>query len=155
MGHQTRPAPRPPRPNRTGQTDDTASAGESPAAKNTLRARRAADLASCQPGLDADQISLYRHHQCLRALQRGTLRARQDFGGVPRTHQFLITLMVHTTKINPATTPTVTSTSSMTNDHRVVAIPRDGQHAAAQYPRSNLPYNKSLNGSAAPCQTQN
>ena len=61
-----------------------ASAGESPAAKNTLRARRAADLASCQPGLDADQISLYRHHQCLRALQRGTLRARQDFSGVPR-----------------------------------------------------------------------
>jgi hypothetical protein len=102
MGHQTRPAPRPPRPNRTGQTDDTASAGESPAAKNTLRARRAADLASCQPGLDADQISLYRHHQCLRALQRGTLRARQDFGGVPRTHQFLITLMVHTTKLKPA-----------------------------------------------------
>ena len=34
--------------------------------------------------------------------QRGTLRARQDFGGVPRTHQFLITLMVHTTKLKPA-----------------------------------------------------
>ena len=43
-----------------------------------------ADLAGRQPGLDADQISLYRHHRCLRALQRGTLRARQDFSGVPR-----------------------------------------------------------------------
>jgi len=59
-------------------------------------------LARRQPGLDADQVSLYRHHWCLRALQRGTLRARQDFGGVPRTHQFLITLTVHTTKLKPA-----------------------------------------------------
>ncbi len=84
MGDQTRPAPRPPRPHPTGQTDDTARAGESPTTQHAPRARRAPDLARRQPGLDADQISLYRHHQCLRALQRGTLRARQDFSGVPR-----------------------------------------------------------------------
>ncbi|BCI83698.1 hypothetical protein MTY66_53230 [Mycolicibacterium sp. TY66] len=55
-----------------------------PTTQHALRARRASDQARRQPGLDADQISLYRHHQCLRALQRGTLRARQDFSGVPR-----------------------------------------------------------------------
>jgi hypothetical protein len=36
-------------------------------------------------------------------------------GGVPRTHQFLVTLTVHTNKINPATTPTATSAAVMTN----------------------------------------
>ncbi len=48
--------------------------------------------------------------------------------GCRATHQFLITLMVHTTKINLATTPTVTSARSMTVDHLVLVIPRDGQH---------------------------
>jgi len=46
---------------------------------------------------------------------------------VPRTHQFLVTLTVHTNKINPAATPTVTSADSMKNGHPVVAIQRDGQ----------------------------
>ncbi|TDK91728.1 Wadjet anti-phage system protein JetD domain-containing protein [Mycolicibacterium mucogenicum] len=50
--------------------------------------------------------------------------------GCRATHQFLITLMVHTTKINLATTPTVTSARSMTVDHLVLVIPRDGQHHA-------------------------
>ena len=69
----------------------------------------APDLPGRQPGLDADRIDLYRHHRCLRALQRGTPQAGQDFSGVPRTHQFLVTLTVHTDKIKPATTPTATS----------------------------------------------
>lgn len=51
--------------------------------------------------------------------------------GCRATHQFLVTLMVHTTKINLATTPTVTSASSMTDEYLVVVIPRDGQHVPA------------------------
>jgi hypothetical protein len=51
----------------------------------------------------------------LQALQRGTPQAGQGFSGVPRTHQFLVTLTVHTNKINPATTPTATSAAVMTN----------------------------------------
>ena len=39
---------------------------------------------------------------------------------MPRTHQFLVTLTVHTNKINPATTPTATSAASMKNGHPVV-----------------------------------
>ncbi|WP_142383115.1 hypothetical protein [Mycobacterium intracellulare] len=46
---------------------------------------------------------------------------------MPRTHQFLITLMVHTTKLKPATTPAFTSTRSTTNGRPVVTIQRDGQ----------------------------
>jgi hypothetical protein len=49
---------------------------------------------------------------------------------VPRTHQFLVTLTVHTNKINPATTPTATSAASMKNGHPVVVIQRDGQHCS-------------------------
>ena len=74
-----------------------------------------------------DRVNLYRHHRCLQALQRGTPQAGQDFSGVPRTHQFLVTLTVHTNKINPATTPTATSAASMKNGHPVVVIQRDGQ----------------------------
>jgi hypothetical protein len=48
---------------------------------------------------------------------------------VPRTHQFLVTLTVHTNKINPATTPTATSAASMKNGHPVVVIQRDGQQS--------------------------
>jgi len=59
---------------------------------------------------------------------RGTPQARQDFSGVPRTHQFLVTLTVHTNKINPAMKPTTTSANSMTNSTPVVVIQRDGQH---------------------------
>jgi len=51
----------------------------------------------------------------------------KDFSGVPRTHQFLVTLTVHTNKINPATTPTTTSPTSVTNTAPVVVIPRDAQ----------------------------
>jgi hypothetical protein len=39
----------------------------------------------------------------------------KGFSGVPRTHQFLVTLTVHTNNINPATTPTATSAAVMTN----------------------------------------
>ncbi|MBI2706601.1 MAG: hypothetical protein HYX32_15110, partial [Actinobacteria bacterium] len=46
---------------------------------------------------------------------------------MPRTHQFLVTLTVHTNKINPATPPTATSAALMTNGHPVVVIHRDGQ----------------------------
>ena len=75
-----------------------------------------------------DRVSLYRHHRCLQALQRGTPQAGQDFSGVPRTHQFPVTLTVHTNKINPATTPTPTSAASLKNGHPVIVIQRDGQH---------------------------
>ncbi|WP_163700274.1 hypothetical protein [Mycolicibacterium agri] len=54
-------------------------------------------------------------------------QAGQDFSGVPRAHQFLVTLTVHTNKINPDTTPTATSAASMKNGHPAVVIHRDGQ----------------------------
>jgi hypothetical protein len=40
------------------------------------------------------------------------------------------TLTVQTTKINPATTPPVTSASSTTTDHPVVVVPSDGQQGS-------------------------
>ncbi|MFP1155361.1 NmrA family NAD(P)-binding protein, partial [Mycobacterium sherrisii] len=42
-------------------------------------------------------------------------------------------LMVHTNKINPATTPTATSAASMTNGHPVVVIQADGQQSTGKY----------------------
>jgi hypothetical protein len=51
---------------------------------------------------------------------------------VPRTHQFLVTLTVHTNTINPAMTPTTPSATSMTNRPAVVVIQRDGQHESAE-----------------------
>ena len=47
---------------------------------------------------------------------------------VPRAHQFLVTLTVHTNPINPATTPTTTSATSVKNGRAAVVIQRDGQH---------------------------
>jgi hypothetical protein len=68
---------------------------------------------------------LHRHHQCLQALQRRTPQAGQNFSGVPRTHQFLVTLTVHTNHINPAGTPTAASAASMKNRYPVVVILSD------------------------------
>ncbi|WP_167480212.1 hypothetical protein [Mycobacterium pseudokansasii] len=116
-----------PRPQRITDSIDLADTGIPALTQHTITARRASDPPNCQPRLDADRISLYRHHQCLQALQRGTPQASQDFGGVPRTHQFLVTLMVHTNQINPASTPAAASATSMTNAYPVVVIPRDGQ----------------------------
>lgn len=42
-------------------------------------------------------------------------------------NQFLVTLTVHTNKINPATTPTTTSATSVKNGHPMVVIHKDGQ----------------------------
>ncbi|MCH9768444.1 MAG: hypothetical protein K0U70_11665, partial [Actinomycetia bacterium] len=47
--------------------------------------------------------------------------------GAPCTHQFLDTLTVQTTKINPTPTPTTTTAGSTTAQHPVVVILRDGQ----------------------------
>ncbi|EUA50450.1 hypothetical protein I552_1386 [Mycobacterium xenopi 3993] len=49
-----------------------------------------------------------------------------------RTHQFLVTLTVHTNKINPANKPTTTSANSMTNKTAVVVTRRDGQQGVAE-----------------------
>ena len=57
---------------------------------------------------------------------------RQETSGVPCTHQFLDTLTVPTTKINPATTQPVTSADSTTTDHPVVVTPSDGQQPPAK-----------------------
>jgi hypothetical protein len=103
-----------------------------PSGQHPITAARAPDLSGRQPGLDADRIDFYRHHRCLRALQRGAPQAGQDLSGVPRTHQFLVTLTVHTNKINPAMTPSRRSATSMTNRHQVVVIQKDGQQARAE-----------------------
>jgi hypothetical protein len=57
---------------------------------------------------------------------------------VSRTHQFLVTLTVHTNKINPATTPTATSATSMTNEASLIVIPRDGQQTIHGISRISL-----------------
>ncbi|EUA28025.1 hypothetical protein I553_9250 [Mycobacterium xenopi 4042] len=62
----------------------------------------ASDPTARQPRLDADNISLYRHHRCLQAL-RAAPRKPPRLQRVSRTHQFLVTLTVHTNKINPRT----------------------------------------------------
>ncbi|WP_234935522.1 transposase, partial [Mycolicibacterium austroafricanum] len=46
--------------------------------------------------------------------------------------QFLVTLTVHTNKINPAPTAPATSAPSMTNEYPAVVILRDGQHENAR-----------------------
>jgi hypothetical protein len=58
---------------------------------------------------------------------------------VPRTHQFLLTLTVHTNKINPAMTPSRRSATSMTNRQAVVATPRDAQHVATAIEHDTQP----------------
>jgi len=69
----------------------------------------------------------------------------KDFSGVPRTHQFLVTLMVHTNKTNATTAPTTASPTSVTDTDSVVAIPRDGQHLIGTGMRA-------VNSVAAVCQ---
>ena len=124
---------------RTGSAEPyhAASPGETPAAQHPVRARRTAICPARQPGLDANRINLYRHHQCLRALQRGTLASppRLQRGAAhpsvpPHTdgaHQ--------QAQPRPTTAP-ATSASSMTNDHPVVVIQRDGQQPPRTAPGS-------------------
>ena len=133
MGTNPPAAPSPPRTKRIRQPVDPSRTGMTPSGQHPITAARAPDLSGRQPGLDADRID--RHHRCLRALPRGTPQARQDLSGVPRTHQFLVTLTVHTNKINPAMTPSRRSATSMTNRHQVVVIQKDGQHRG---PRTGL-----------------
>ncbi|EUA27843.1 hypothetical protein I553_9246 [Mycobacterium xenopi 4042] len=101
MGNQTRPASCPPRPQRTAHPS-TRRPGipQPPSTPSRMSGIRSH---ARQPRLDADNISLYRHHRCLQALTARHRKARQDFSGVSRTHQFLVTLTVHTNKINPRT----------------------------------------------------
>ena len=62
------------------------------------------------------------------ALQRALRPVPAKTRRVPRAHQFLVTLTVHTNPINPATTPTTTSATSVKNGRAAVVIQRDGQH---------------------------
>ena len=82
--HVRRPttaAPSPPRTKRIRQPVDPSRTSMTPSGQHPITTTRAPDLPGRQPGLDADRIDLYRHHRCLRALQRGTAPARQDFTG--------------------------------------------------------------------------
>ena len=49
--------------------------------------------------------------------------------GCRATHQYVLTLMVHTNTSNSARIRRLTSATSMTNNYPVVVIPRDGQQA--------------------------
>jgi hypothetical protein len=138
VGHRARPTPRPPRPHRLAQSLDRPGPAIPPPTEHTVATRRTPNPTRRQPGLDAHRIDLYRDHRCLRALQRGTPQASQDFSGVPRTHQFLVTLTVHTNTSNPGNRPTRPSPTSLTNPHQVVFIQRDGQHARRKAACSSL-----------------
>ncbi|GFG51602.1 hypothetical protein [Mycolicibacterium agri] len=78
-------------------------------------------------------------------------QAGQDFSGVPRAHQFLVTLTVHTNKINPDTTPTATSAASMKNGHPAVVIHRDGQQNTLATKSSEVQPNLWASPSSAGC----
>lgn len=53
--------------------------------------------------------------------------------GAPCTHQFLGTLTVQTTKINPTLTPTTRSATSLTNTHPLLGTPSDAQQAIDRF----------------------
>ncbi|EUA42308.1 hypothetical protein I553_6168 [Mycobacterium xenopi 4042] len=128
MGNQTRPASCPPRPQRTAQSLDPPDPGIPPAAQHPIPACRASDPTARQPRLDADNISLYRHHRCLQALT-----ARHP-ASPPRLQRGVAHPPVprHTDGAHeqdqPANKPTTTSANSMTNKTAVVVTRRDGQH---------------------------
>ncbi|EUA32713.1 hypothetical protein I553_2312 [Mycobacterium xenopi 4042] len=85
-----------------------------------------------QPRLDADNISLYRHHRCLQALT-----ARHP-ASPPRLQRGVAHPPVprHTDGAHeqdqPANKPTTTSANSMTNKTAVVVTRRDGQQGVAE-----------------------
>jgi hypothetical protein len=68
----------------------------------------------------------------------------KDSAGCRAPNQFLVTLTVHTNKINCAMKPRTTSANSMTNKTPVVVIQRDGQH-----PCSRTPQTRRRNGSGS------
>ena len=72
LGDQTGPASSPPRTHRISESLDPASPGIPPTTQHPTRAGRTGHRPADQPGLDSNRINLYRHHQCLQALQRGT-----------------------------------------------------------------------------------
>ena len=61
----------------------------------------------------------------------------KNSAGAPCTHQFLVTLTVQTTKINPTLTPPPRSATSLTNTYPLLGTPSDAQHTspAASWPR--------------------
>ena len=74
--HRAPSATSSPRPNRISQPSNPSGTAITPPAQHTATIRTL-DLPGSQPGLDADGIGLYRHHRCLRALQRGAPQSRQ------------------------------------------------------------------------------
>lgn len=76
LGDQTGTATGPPRTHRITESLDPTGPGETPPGQHSIPTRRTPQLPGHQPGLDANRINLYRHHQCLRALQRGTPPSR-------------------------------------------------------------------------------
>src|ERR1700739_3072378 len=131
VGDRTRPTARPPRPNRIAETLDLPGPGIPPPTPPPRPAAQrippVASRDSTRTGSTSTvTIGASKHYSA------APRQAGQDFSGVPRTHQFLVTLMVHTNKINPATIPTATSAASMTNGHPMVVIQRDAQHQAVR-----------------------
>ena len=128
--HQTRPAPRPPRPHRRGRP-------------TTWRERAKPHRTNTPSGHDGHDTSPAANRDSTRSESTSTVTisafrtthgaaegSAKKSAGAPCTHQFLDTLTVQTTKINPTPTPTTTSAASTTTQHPVVVIPRDGQQAA-------------------------
>ena len=139
MSRRTPPTPRPARSYRTLQPDHPPRPPETPPGQHPIRARRTRQLPSGQPGLDANRIDLYRHHQCLSHYARcpGGLRQEISRGAVhpsvPRhtdgaDHQDQTRL-----------TPPTTSAASTTKNHPVVVMPSDCQHPRRLPALGNFP----------------
>ncbi|MDI9941573.1 tetratricopeptide repeat protein [Rhodococcus sp. IEGM 1351] len=55
------------------------------------------------------------------------MSSAKNSAGAPCTHQFLVTLTVQTTKINPTLTPPPRSATSLTNTYPLLGTPSDAQ----------------------------
>ncbi|WP_237723812.1 MULTISPECIES: hypothetical protein [unclassified Rhodococcus (in: high G+C Gram-positive bacteria)] len=55
------------------------------------------------------------------------MSSAKNSAGAPCTRQFLVTLTVQTTNINPTLTPTTRSATSLTNTHPLLGTPSDAQ----------------------------
>ncbi|UNN05030.1 hypothetical protein [Rhodococcus opacus] len=64
------------------------------------------------------------------------MSSAKNSAGAPCTHQFLVTLTVQTTKINPTLTPPPRSATSLTNTYPLLGTPSDAQQMPSEPDRS-------------------
>nr|GLK36414.1 hypothetical protein GCM10017611_32710 [Rhodococcus wratislaviensis] len=71
-----------------------------------------------------------------RTTRGAPVSSAKNSAGAPCTRQFLVTLTVQTTKINPTPRPATRSATSLTNTHPMLGTPSDAQHESGQCVRT-------------------